>query len=244
MNLYGYVGGDPVNFVDPTGLSVDVRVPTMYRADPFSASTIFVTGNRCLVRNCNGGDVLAMNTASHALPGLNKGEFNSTGGGDEQVDSEIVITGRRPKTWLYRQIQALRCSLPSFGFSFSVRGYKGLGGGLVSDIAFDPASGRISGSAGIDVGLGYGGSAEWSYGNSGTVGRNVPNGWSGSVGVNANARYAPVAIGVSTTVIGRDGAGFGGASMGIRPNGTGVTLNGNLGARGGYGGQIAPSCGG
>ena len=39
-----------------------------------------------------------------------------------------------------------------------------------------------------------------------------------------------------------DSSSFGGASFGIRRGGTGATINANLGARGGYGGQIVPSC--
>lgn len=76
-------------------------------------------------------------------------------------------------------LKDLYCSLPASGVSLSGRGYDGLGGGGVFDFAFDPQSGRLGGSGGIDVGVGYGGEVKWSGGTSGTIGRSVPNGCRG-----------------------------------------------------------------
>jgi hypothetical protein len=136
----------------------------------------------------------------------------------------------------------LYCSLPSIGISTSGRGYDVFGGGIAFDAMFDPKTGNLGATGGIDVGVGFGGEVKWSTGSNATLGRNVPSGWSGSVGVNANARLGPIAAGASTTLVGRSGPGFGGVSAGIRPGGTGATINANLGVRGGYGGQVAPAC--
>ncbi len=132
--------------------------------------------------------------------------------------------------------------MPTLGLSGALRAYDLVGGGAVVDIMFDPKSGRLGVTYGIDLGLGVGGEAgAISGGNSATAGRNVPNGFSGSVGVNANARLGRLAAGVSETLISRNGSGFGGGSAGIRP-GTGASVNANVGARVGYGGQVAPGC--
>lgn len=150
-----------------------------------------------------------------------------------------------PQNGILEQANKVYCSLPSFGLNGSLRAYDVLGGGFVTDIAFDPTSGRLGMTFGVDVGVGFGGAIAGaiSSGTSVTGGRSVPSGWSGSVGVNANARLGPLAVGVSETLIGPRGPGFGGVSGGIRPGGTGATVNANVGLRAGYGGQVLPSCG-
>ena len=151
-----------------------------------------------------------------------------------------------PPVW--KVVRSLYCSLPSFGVNASVRGYDGLGGGLSGDITFDPKSGRLGVSGGVDVGVGVGGSANWSGGQSGTAGRGVPDGISASFGANANARWGPAAVGVSGTLVsvstkGASGPKFNGVSGGVRPGGTGASANANLTARVGYGGQVVAGCG-
>lgn len=136
----------------------------------------------------------------------------------------------------------LYCNLPNLGSSGSIRAYDGIGGGVAGDVAFGPQSGRIAVSFGIDVGVGFGGSVGFSPSSSLTVGRNVASGISASIGVNANVRGGPYAGGGSATLIGRNGPGFGGFSAGLRPGGTGVSANANVGGRVGFGLQILPAC--
>jgi hypothetical protein len=153
---------------------------------------------------------------------------------------EIILA--RLLTRTLDAIKSAYCSIPSVGFGVSARAYNGLGGGPVVDVGFDPASGHLTATAGIDVGIGYGVSTEWKWDQSGTSGRSALNGWEGSVGGNVNVRLGPAEGGASQTLIDSNGAGFGGVSAGARPNATGLTLNANIGPRGGYGGQVRPSC--
>jgi RHS repeat-associated protein len=233
MNWYNYVGNDPINKIDPTGLwHVEYRLFQEWEHD----------GNGNIKGNPSwepiwvpdpgdfGGNGL---TPSHGAEGGGGG-----GGSNPAADLQNVVDD------IVDRAKKLYCSLPSFGLSTSARGYDVLGGGFAFDLAFDPQSGRAGFSAGIDVGVGFGGEVRWSAGNSATLGRSVANGPSGSVGANFNFRAGPVAGGASGTLIGRNGPGFGGISAGIRPGGTGLTVNANIGARGGFGGQILPSCGG
>lgn len=139
------------------------------------------------------------------------------------------------------QTKSAPCSIPSFGGSFAARGYHGLGGGPVVDLGFDPGSGRNTALAGLDVGLGAGGAAEWNWRGSGTAGRTALDGWGGSLGGNINVTLGPVAFGGSQTFVGPDGAGFGGISGASRA-GAGLSGNVNIGARGGYRGRVGPRC--
>lgn len=119
-------------------------------------------------------------------------------------------------------------------------GYAGLGGGVTGEVAFDPASGRISLSAGLNVGVGLGFSAAGTA----NTGRGVSSDpVFGSVGANANVAAGPVRFGAAATLI--DSSGFNprynGVNGGLRAGG-GLTANANLTARGGTAFQILPSC--
>lgn len=158
-------------------------------------------------------------------------------------DREMAAAAKRAQSGRLDKLKGLYCSLPSIGGSASIRGYYGVGGGLVGEIAFDAKSGILRVRGGFDVGVGFGGSASWLSGNSATMGRGVDRGWSGSIGVNGNVRLGPVAAGAGRTLIGPNHADFNGVSAGIRGGGTGATINANVGARVGYGRQVLPSCG-
>jgi len=234
MNMYNYVRGNPVNATDPSGMLCEATWYSHYRdtngdgarqpTEPLVGKPWPVPDTQCLLT------VLAQLSDAGLAPAY----FGAVGRPQSQEPIKALLD----------RAKDLYCSLPSIGFSMSARGYDVLGGGFAFDLAFDPKSGRLGFGGGLDVGVGYGGEVRWSAGNSATFGRSVPDGWSGSVGANANVRLGPVAAGASTTLIGRNGPGFGGVSAGIRPGGTGATINANLGGRVGYGGQVAPSCGG
>jgi len=206
VNLYAYVGNDPVNMLDPTGMRCDNPSDPESYCDPENPEddgpTIVVIGKK---------------TESQS----------------EQPDPEL----------LRELLDAMKdgyCSLPSFGGGISGGGYAGLGGGVTGEVAFDPASGRISLSAGLNVGVGVG----FSIAGTGNTGRGVSSApVFGSVGVNANVAAGPVRAGIAGTLI--DNSGFNprynGVNGGVRAGG-GLTANANLTARGGTAFQILPSC--
>lgn len=78
-----------------------------------------------------------------------------------------------------------------------------------------------------------------------TVDRKAPDGISLTVGLNANARFGPASVGAAYTAVSLTGGptGYNGISGGLRPGGSGVTVNGNATLRVGYGKKIAPACG-
>ena len=227
LNLYGYVGGDPVNFVDPTGTLNCQREGGYASYTPEGGIVVNVGRTVCQLEDWDYNLPPSVNTSPFMGP---------------VTKEHPAPTPEPPQKGLLDRAKDLYCALPSFGVSTSARGYDILGGGFAFDLAFDPQSGRLGFSAGIDVGVGVGGEVRWSAGNSATLGRNVANGVSGSVGANLNFRVGAAAGGASTTLIGRSGPGFGGVSAGVRPGGVGRTVNANLGARGGFGGDILPSC--
>lgn len=222
MNWFDYVGGDPVNNIDPFG---SMRI-TLSGANGITCEfRIDDSTGKVLERNCS-VDIVVIAPLFDYM----KAQFTR----------DALERGGRAAI---EKAKAIYCSLPALGISGSASGYYGLGGGIAVSLAFDPKSGRLGVSGGLNVGVGIGMSVDGSA--SMTAGGSIAQGWSGSVGANAGARVASVRVGAQGTAISSDRRGFkptfGGISGGYSP-GTGATINANLAARGGYGAKVAPSC--
>jgi uncharacterized protein RhaS with RHS repeats len=223
MNMYNYVGSDPVNGMDPMGLK-QVKI--------MNGKVYVLT---CVDGQC-GWTFAGYSPTNNASPGeaIDRRGKPSVSGEEESPQKGLLDDILDTTIDLY-------CSLPSIGGGVTAGGYAGLGGGVSFDIAFDPQTGRLGISGGLNVGVGVG----FSVAGNGTLsaGRSVPNGVSGSVGVNASVRVPGARVGVAGTLINNKGfnPSFNGVSAGLAP-GVGLTANANLTARGGIGGQVLPSC--
>ncbi|WP_129522685.1 hypothetical protein [Pelagerythrobacter rhizovicinus] len=72
------------------------------------------------------------------------------------LSGEILVVATKLQSGLLDDLKDAYCSLPSFGGGVTGSGYAGLGGGVTGEIAFDPNTGRISISGGLNVGVGIG----------------------------------------------------------------------------------------
>lgn len=231
MNMYGYVGGDPVNYTDPSGLMRQVcRREGGYSYVNTDGMHIVNAGTLVCYYQADASDF------ERLLGQLNR-EPRTAGPIRSRPRSRL----RTPQKGLLDRAKDLYCSLPSVGLSGTAGGYAGLGGGVSFEVGFDPSTGRLGVSAGINVGVGVG----FSVNGSGSLasGRSIPNGPSVSFGANASVRVPGARVGVAGTIINTQGYNpqFNGVSAGLAP-GVGVTANANLTARGGGGGQVLPSC--
>jgi RHS repeat-associated protein len=211
MNLYGYVGGDPVNLTDPSGLTP--RQESIKRIEPLP-NDITVTGER--LRN-NGTSFLNLNNRP-------AGFHNTAEAGQGSNGPDIVVIGRKP-CGLFCRIgrffgvagragKSVVCALPSGSVGGGADGYLGIGGSIGGSYNFDLAKGRFGASASAGVGVGLGIDAGPNIGAGPSGGGVVSANLSGTVGF-----AAPVAPGVnvgtqgSYNLIGTD-RGFSGAAIG------------------------------
>jgi RHS repeat-associated protein len=227
MNWYSYVGSDPVNFRDPSGLE-DQEIRVIAQRLPYCQREGNFHELGCQIgRHFDG-------ISGSKIPGDVGG--GGGGGGTIEVTNEIVVTA------VVSAVRPYYCSLPSFGRGISASGYEGLGGGVSGEAAFDPQSGRASLSGSISVGVGAGFSFDSRTVN---VGRSVSQGpVFGSIGANVNAAFGPLRGGFAGTFIDTSGFNprYNGFNGGIRHTGGGLTLNLNLTGGGGTAFQLLPSC--
>lgn len=246
VNLYAYVGGDPVNLVDPMGMC-DKRFEMVEGVPEFTSTSGCGGGGGGGGGGGWGGDGFGWGWSNGwgSFGGEGFGGGGGGGGGfgsgEGQITPEDLI-----KPILDRIENAseeagkIYCSLPSLGGGVSGGGYAGFGGGVTGEAVFDPKSGRISFSGGLNVGVGVG----FSVAGTGNTGRGVSRDPAfGSIGVNANVAAGPFRAGAAATLIDNSGFNpqFNGVNGGVRGGG-GFTANVNLTARGGAAIQILPSC--
>jgi RHS repeat-associated protein len=178
VNWYNYVGGDPVNKSDPSGLG------TLENGEG-TVDIVVQAFNR-------GWAAVGFNRPQVVLPGQYDGGsgFNPTGNTIINAE-EIVITAkkrlRRGLRKILRQIRNFVCSLPGLDIGIGVDGYFGIGASVGGGIKVDIASGQVGAGANIAVGAGAGLEAGSSVGvspsGSGVVSANVTTSAGGGSGV-------------------------------------------------------------
>jgi RHS repeat-associated protein len=173
MNWYNYVGNDPVNAIDPTGLATQYYCndgTTQESCDGHGgvAPDIEVNGNAG--RGLGPGDVVSISGIIREANGsldLDGGPQNGKGIGD------------RLKDWA--------CSAPSVDLGFGADFYRGLGGSLGGSVKIDLASGQVgvgfNTAVGVGLGVEAGPSAAVSPSGSGSVSLNLTGSAGGGYGI-------------------------------------------------------------
>jgi len=132
------------------------------------------------------------------------------------------------------------CSLPTVGGGGSIGGYDILGGGVNGGVGFDPKTGRLGVTGGVEVGVGAGARAKLLSGSQVNASLGSTNGVSASVGVSANVQVGPVAGGVSHELIGtsmKDSAAER-TQVSVGAGGVGFSANANLNVGAGFATQL------
>ena len=134
VNLYGYVGNDPVNLVDPWGLQVCPRGPD----GEFKCPDIIVTGNRCQIVTC----IIDPFELDRFLERFGWQYDPDRWGGD-------VGGGGGDQAPLY-------CSIPPVTVGFAADRYRGGGFSVAQNFNIDLGRGQFGFTTTVGVGLGFG----------------------------------------------------------------------------------------
>jgi RHS repeat-associated protein len=112
MNWYNYVGGDPINGTDPTGMDCYVNATHVTAPGGFDSSQSF--GHGCDNNNDSAGANIWYRGGS-LLPGPPAG-FVGADGGDSTPGKDIVITGKvsRACRQLQKNTDSTKGTLPSY----------------------------------------------------------------------------------------------------------------------------------
>lgn len=177
MNLYAYVGNDPVNGTDPSGLAtVEIRFPcgSLPVDYTYMGPDVTVTGVSGGTQFCT----TYIDTATGHASGTPGGTGGTTRGGPGGARSLANITDRNcasianlPKDMgLYQSVQAN--SVPIFGFTdqFTITEVSNGEGGVV-------ITGTEAASFQLGVNIFAGGSAGVVIGDGGRVSGGLPHGW-------------------------------------------------------------------
>ena len=172
LNLYAYVGNDPVNWIDPWGLETrlpTVRVTGIRLPDPYDLQRLIDNLGRRATRNI--GDLVI-----GLLP--------------------------RAKQAVEEEATEFACRTPPIGAAYGVDAYAGPGATLQSGLSIDPKTGQLSlfGSVGVGVGVSLQGNVipgPLPYA-SGII--NAPSGLSGNITGNISGT-SPIGIGAGGSMV-------------------------------------------
>lgn len=232
MNWYNYVGSDPVNKTDPSGLGFDRN----HYVRPIDPQTINVIGTRC--EACKSSvpfltEIRIADSFKGSLAGFDLSEYGTD-------PNDIVVTGKKvPKQGPLDIAMNIACSIPTLTGGWGADVYAVLGGSLGVGGSFDPQTGSVGLNFSVAVGagaiVGTGPQFGVSAPSEGSVSANI---FVSAGGVFPIAPLTNVGGQVGYNLIGTDPGDFGGGiSRGGTPGGFV-----NAGASGGFSTPALWSC--
>ena len=230
MNLYAYVGGDPVNGVDSFGLrrsfmASRLKVDTGQGANggQFASGSSWVNllggsgirgGGQVVVSSGSSsysaatGWTITGGSSSFVSFGGGFGSFGGFAGGFRDIVRDIQFDLEEFNSEIVVTATRAVCSVPAVQYGGAADLYRGFGGSIVTSYTLDIANGKFGGFGQLGVGVGVGANAGSVVGvappNSGIVSANLQ----GTVG---GALPSPLSIGGSVTrnFLGTDPGTFG-----------------------------------